>query len=133
MAEGDKAALELKKVGNGTAQDIIEGLKPFISGEMTALKNSLGSAVGMLESLKLVCCQLPDVKKGVDALVEEEACLQFASQSILKALHDTVGLKSRVFRSKPRLLPPALVQELVLQRQLSFKVTLLSKPGLDEC
>ena len=80
MAEGDKAALELKKVGNGTAQDIIEGLKPFISGEMTALKNSLGSAVGMLESLKLVCCQLPDVKKGVDALVEEEACLQFASQ-----------------------------------------------------
>ena len=40
------------------------------------------------------------------------------SASILKALHDTVGLKSRVFRSKPRLLPPALVQELVLQRQL---------------
>ena len=40
------------------------------------------------------------------------------SASILSALHDTIGLKQKNSRAKPRLLPPDLVQEFVLQRQL---------------
>ena len=40
------------------------------------------------------------------------------SASILKALHDTIGLRSQNSMKKPRLLPPALVQEFRLQRLL---------------
>ena len=40
------------------------------------------------------------------------------SASILGALHDTIGLKMGNTRVKPRRLPPDLVQEFVLQRQL---------------
>ena len=40
------------------------------------------------------------------------------SASILKSLHDNIGLKSSSVRSKPRLLPPALVKEFLYQRQL---------------
>ena len=40
------------------------------------------------------------------------------SASILRALHATIGLKSKSRKTKPRLLPPDLVKELVLRREL---------------
>ena len=40
------------------------------------------------------------------------------SASILKALHDKIGLKSRKTKKKPKLLPPDLVKEFKLQRNL---------------
>ena len=68
MAVGDKASVEKKKVGDGTAHDIIEGLKPFISDELSGLKSSMTSALEMLGVLKLACGDVPGVKIAVENL-----------------------------------------------------------------
>ena len=43
MAAGDKAALEKKKVTEGTAAEIIEGLKQFLSNKLSPLQTILAS------------------------------------------------------------------------------------------
>ena len=68
MASGDKAAVELQKVGEGTAHEIIEGLKPFISGELSSLKSSMTSVVDMLGSMKISFGDVPGIKDTVENL-----------------------------------------------------------------
>ena len=62
MKIGDKCAIENKKIVDGTSLEIVEALKPFISGELSTLKSTVKTAVEMLGSLKLSCDGLPDVK-----------------------------------------------------------------------
>ena len=45
--------------------EIVEALKPFISGELSTLKSTVKTAVEMLGSLKLSCDALPEVKSSV--------------------------------------------------------------------
>ena len=65
MTAGDRAALEKSKVTDGASFDIIEGLKPFFTGELKSLKGSMGYAVELLEEPKLNSVDLPKMKDAV--------------------------------------------------------------------
>ena len=61
MAAGDKAALERKKVTEGTAAEIIEGLKQFLSNKLSPLQTILAS----VESIKTTSSVLPNINTEV--------------------------------------------------------------------